>query len=170
MIWDILVKKNLRIKRKVENHFLILILFISKDNRYKNHVYLCSRMSRPLIMGMVHLRALPGTPRNTLSVSQIADIGNVQNVEIYFTKTTFFRSHFNFEKFYSNYRFQNLLKHKKALKEAETLFRYNCDAIIIENMHDVPYQRPQERGPETTAIMSKIASDIRGHFSQVIFC
>ena len=37
-------------------------------------------------------------------------------------------------------------------------------------MHDVPYQRPQERGPETTAIMSKIASDIRSHFSQVRFC
>ena len=85
-------------------------------------------MSRPLIFGMVHLRALPGTPRASLSVSDIV---------------------------------------KKAVKEADILFGNKCDGIIIENMHDVPYQRPDQRGPETTAIMTRAAVEIRRNFPQV---
>ena len=85
-------------------------------------------MSRPLIFGMVHLRALPGTPRSTVTVTEIVET---------------------------------------ALKEAEVLFQNKCDGIIIENMHDVPYQRPDQRGPETVAIMTKAAVEIRRHFPQV---
>ena len=52
------------------------------------------------------------------------------------------------------------------LKEAETLFQNRCDGIIIENMHDVPYQRPNQRGPETVAVMTKAAVQIRKQFPQ----
>jgi predicted TIM-barrel enzyme len=62
-------------------------------------------ISRPLIFGMVHLRALPGTPKSSLKVQEICD---------------------------------------KALEEAFLLFNKNVDGIIIENMHDVPYQRPDQ--------------------------
>ena len=51
-----------------------------------------------------------------------------------------------------------------ALLEAETLLKCNCDGIIVENMADLPYQRPEERGPETVAIMTEISSAIRRTF------
>ena len=46
------------------------------------------------------------------------------------------------------------------------LFVNRCDGIIIENMHDVPYQRPDQRGPETVAIMTRVATEIRRQFPQ----
>jgi len=33
-------------------------------------------------------------------------------------------------------------------------------------MHDVPYQRPNQRGPETVAVMTKAAVQIRKQFPQ----
>lgn len=35
---------------------------------------------------------------------------------------------------------------------------------IVENMADLPYQRPEERGPETVAMMTEISSTIRKEF------
>ena len=48
-----------------------------------------------------------------------------------------------------------------ALQEAGSLLKCNCDGIIVENMADLPYQRPNQRGPETVAIMTEISSEIR---------
>ena len=86
------------------------------------------KMGRPLIFGMVHLRALPGTPRGNLSVGEIS---------------------------------------QTALREAEVLLENKVDGLIIENMHDVPYQRRDQRGPETVAIMAKIGAEIRNAFPEV---
>lgn len=35
------------------------------------------------------------------------------------------------------------------------------DGLMIENMHDVPWLRPDQLGPETTAVMSVVCSTIR---------
>ncbi|MFZ4723478.1 MAG: BtpA/SgcQ family protein, partial [Phycisphaerales bacterium] len=55
----------------------------------------------PLI-GMVHLAALPGTPRSELRVERIA---------------------------------------KAAAAEAQALEDAGFDAVLVENMHDLPYLR-----------------------------
>ena len=74
-----------------------------------------------LLIGMVHLRALPGTPRHELPVSEIEQI---------------------------------------ALHEAMTLADAGFDAILLENMHDLPYLNRQV-GPEIVSSMSRVASVIR---------
>ena len=38
---------------------------------------------RPLIFGMVHLRALPGTPLNSLSINKIKEIGKIEELIFY---------------------------------------------------------------------------------------
>jgi uncharacterized protein len=82
-------------------------------------------MSAPLfppraIIGMVHLSALPGTPRHRLPLSQIVD---------------------------------------SAVAEANMLDAAGFDAVLIENMNDLPYLR-REVGPEIVAAMSRIASAV----------
>lgn len=71
-------------------------------------------LANPLI-AMIHVPALPGTPRHSLSVSEIL---------------------------------------KKCETEAETYRALGVGAIIVENMHDVPYL-PREVGPEITATMTR---------------
>ena len=74
-----------------------------------------------LLIGMVHLRALPGTPRHELPVTEIERI---------------------------------------ALHEAMTLADAGFDAILLENMHDLPYLNRQV-GPEIVSAMSRVATVIR---------
>lgn len=78
------------------------------------------QVEKPLI-GMIHLQALPGTPQNSLSVSQIAE---------------------------------------QTCREAEVLVKGGVQAIMVENMHDVPYLN-REVGPEIVAAMTQVASDLR---------
>lgn len=47
-----------------------------------------------------------------------------------------------------------------AVREAETLAAGGCDAILIENMHDVPYLR-REVGPEIVAAMTCVCAAIK---------
>jgi len=68
------------------------------------------------IIGVIHLRALPGTPKYELDTSKIIDI---------------------------------------ALKEAELYKKAGIDAIIIENMHDVPYMKGKV-GHEISTLMAII--------------
>lgn len=65
-------------------------------------------------IGMIHLRALPGTPENSLEMSEILDL---------------------------------------ALRDAETLVRGGCDALLVENMADLPYLNGHV-GPEIVAAMA----------------
>lgn len=73
------------------------------------------------LIGMVHVAALPGTPRNTLGVSAIV---------------------------------------RRAVEEAKLLAGAGFDAVLIENMHDVPYLR-KDVGPEIVAAMTSIAAAVR---------
>ncbi|MDG2422496.1 MAG: BtpA/SgcQ family protein [Phycisphaerales bacterium] len=74
-----------------------------------------------LLIGMVHLRALPGTPRHEHPLHEIERI---------------------------------------ALHEAMALADAGFDAILIENMHDLPYMN-RHVGPEIVSSMSRIAAVIR---------
>ncbi len=73
------------------------------------------------IIGMVHVQALPGTPKNKYSLAEICDI---------------------------------------AVAEAKTYEEVGLDAVMIENMHDVPYLKGSV-GPEITAAMAVVAKAIR---------
>ncbi|AXA36568.1 MAG: hypothetical protein KatS3mg130_1927 [Candidatus Sumerlaea sp.] len=79
------------------------------------------KTARRTLIGMVHVRALPGTPRHQLPVKEIVRI---------------------------------------AVEEARTLCEAGFDAILLENMHDVPYLR-REVGPEITATMTAVAVAVR---------
>lgn len=70
---------------------------------------------------MVHVQALPGTPKNKYSLSEICDI---------------------------------------AVAEAKQYEDAGLDAVMIENMHDVPYLKGSV-GPEITASMAVVAKAIR---------
>ncbi|MCE9620661.1 MAG: BtpA/SgcQ family protein [Planctomycetes bacterium] len=73
------------------------------------------------LIGMVHLAALPGSPRSELRVSEIA---------------------------------------RQAVIEAKLLEKAGFDAILIENMNDLPYLR-RNVGSEITAAMTACALSIR---------
>ena len=72
------------------------------------------------VIGMIHVRALPGTPLHADPVHAI-------------------------------------IQH--ALDEAQTYANLGIHALMIENMHDIPYLRSP--GPAVTAAMSVIAAEIR---------
>jgi uncharacterized protein len=73
------------------------------------------------LIGMVHVQALPGTPRSRYAVAEIA---------------------------------------KQAATEAKLLVECGFDAVLLENMHDVPYLL-RNVGPEITAAMTAAASAVR---------
>jgi membrane complex biogenesis BtpA family protein len=73
------------------------------------------------IIGMIHLRSLPGTPFNKLEPEKIVE---------------------------------------KALEEAFVYKAAGIDALMIENMHDIPYQKNQA-SPEVVAMMAIIAREIK---------
>jgi len=77
------------------------------------------------IIGMVHVAALPGTPRNCQSMAEIIE---------------------------------------QAVSEAKMLEQAGFDAILIENMHDVPYMK-SKIGPEITACMTAIACAVKANIS-----
>jgi membrane complex biogenesis BtpA family protein len=73
------------------------------------------------LVGMVHVPALPGTPRGTCPVPAIVE---------------------------------------QAVEDASTLVEAGFDAVMIENMHDVPYLR-RDVGPEIVAAMTMVACAVR---------
>ena len=73
------------------------------------------------LIGMIHVPALPGTPRSTASLDEI-------------------------------------IARSKA--DAELLIQSGFDALIIENMHDVPYLK-RDVGPEIIASMTVVARTLR---------
>ena len=77
------------------------------------------------IVGMVHVGALPGTPRQCESLTAIV---------------------------------------RRACDEATLLAKAGFDAVMIENMHDVPYLL-REVGPEIVASMTAIAGAVRSAVS-----
>jgi membrane complex biogenesis BtpA family protein len=76
---------------------------------------------RPALVAMLHVGALPGTPRSRKPVSALAS---------------------------------------EAVEEARLLADGGVDAIILENMHDVPYLN-RRVGPEIVAAMTAICCAVR---------
>lgn len=74
------------------------------------------------VIGMIHVRALPGSPKSQLSVPELVE---------------------------------------HACKEATIYQKCNVDGVIIENMFDVPYVMGDQVGPEVTAVMTRISSEIK---------
>jgi membrane complex biogenesis BtpA family protein len=73
------------------------------------------------LVGMVHVHALPGTPRGGMAIEEIK---------------------------------------QRAVDDAKILADAGFDALIIENMHDVPYLR-RNVGPEIVASMTAIGAAVR---------
>ncbi len=80
---------------------------------------------RKMIIGMVHVQALPGTPKHKYPLSKIIS---------------------------------------QAVQEAKLYEQNGLDAIILENMHDVPYLN-KKVGPEITASMTAIAAEVKKNIS-----
>lgn len=78
-------------------------------------------MSRPALVAMIHVGALPGTPRASRSVAELA---------------------------------------ASAVEEAGLLAKGGADAIILENMHDLPYLN-RNVGPEIVAAMTAVCREVR---------
>ncbi len=76
--------------------------------------------SRPAVIGMIHVRALPGTPGHAGGMEAILS---------------------------------------RALAEAQVYREAGLTALMIENMHDVPYLR--RPGPEVTAAMAVVARAVK---------
>lgn len=79
-------------------------------------------LKRPALIGVIHVGALPGTPRASQPVDALS---------------------------------------AAAAEEARVLESGGVDAIIIENMHDLPYLR-RRVGPEIVAGMTAISARVRG--------
>lgn len=77
------------------------------------------------LVGMVHVSALPGTPRHAAPLNKIRE---------------------------------------KAVAEAKLLADSGFDAVILENMHDVPYLL-REVGPEIVASMTAVCEDVVNNLS-----
>ncbi len=77
-----------------------------------------------VVIAMIHVDALPGTPKNTLAPQKIID---------------------------------------KALQEAEIYTSCGVDAIMIENMHDIPYLN-KTAGHEISTLMAIITWKIKQLF------
>jgi len=78
-------------------------------------------LDRPALVGMIHVGALPGTPRSRLTVGQLV---------------------------------------RAAVVEAGVLAEGGVDAILLENMHDVPYLN-RRVGPEIVAAMTAVCGAVR---------
>jgi len=76
---------------------------------------------RPALIAMIHVGALPGTPRSRRGVADLA---------------------------------------RAAVAEAKLLERAGVDAVILENMHDLPYLN-RRVGPEIVAAMTAICAEVR---------
>ncbi|XP_050075321.1 uncharacterized protein F13E9.13, mitochondrial [Anopheles maculipalpis] len=75
------------------------------------------------IIGMIHVRALPGTPLHKDSIERIIS---------------------------------------EARAEASIYSDCGVDGVLVENMHDIPYMRPNDGvGPEITAAMTRVALAVR---------
>lgn len=80
-----------------------------------------SKLERPALVGMIHVGALPGTPRSCATVGELA---------------------------------------RTAQREAAVLANGGVDAILLENMHDVPYLN-RRVGPEIVAAMTAVCAAVR---------
>lgn len=84
-------------------------------------LFSASRPARPLLIGVIHVGALPGSPRWA---------GDMEALRA------------------------------SAMQDAWAYFQGGVDALIVENMHDLPYLRGYVH-PETTAAMAVVARAVK---------
>jgi hypothetical protein len=58
--------------------------------------------------------------------------------------------------------------YQRGLDDARAYLEGGCDAVIVENHGDVPFAKPDDIGPETSAHMSVVADRIRREFGRPI--
>ncbi len=80
-----------------------------------------ANLSRPAFVAMVHVHALPGTPRHREGIRAVIE---------------------------------------HAVGEAKLLADHGADALLLENMHDLPYLN-RRVGPEIVAAMTAVACAVR---------
>ena len=78
--------------------------------------------SRPAVIGVIHVGALPGTPRSQKDVSKLVNA---------------------------------------AVAEAEIYRKAGIDGVIVENMHDRPYLKGDNVGPDPIAMMTRLSLEVR---------
>ncbi|ENN71598.1 uncharacterized protein F13E9.13, mitochondrial [Dendroctonus ponderosae] len=83
------------------------------------------------IIGMVHVKPLPGTPRFNNDIDKMVS---------------------------------------EACRETQIYLENNLDAVLVENMHDVPYIQSRDFGPEVTATMSRICTEVRKIVPKTVPC
>ncbi|XP_069674409.1 uncharacterized protein F13E9.13, mitochondrial [Periplaneta americana] len=59
---------------------------------------------------------------------------------------------------------------ERACQDAEIYKDSNIDAVLLENMHDVPYVQPRDMGPEITAVMARICTQVREMLPSHVKC
>lgn len=79
------------------------------------------------IIGMIHVDALPGTPKSQNNIKDITE---------------------------------------KAKKEAEIYKKAGIDAVILENMHDIPYLN-NKLGPEIVSAMTVVCAEVKKILSNI---
>ena len=55
--------------------------------------------------------------------------------------------------------------YERALRDAQSYVRGGVDGLIIENHGDIPFSKPSEIGPETSAAMAVVTDRIRREFA-----
>jgi membrane complex biogenesis BtpA family protein len=58
--------------------------------------------------------------------------------------------------------------YQRALDDARTYLHGGCDGVIVENHGDVPFAKPDDIGPETSAYMAVVSDRIRREFGRPI--
>lgn len=103
------------------------------------------------IIGMIHVGALPGTPKYDGNFDKIIETA-VNEAEIYSKHSLVSISSTSSSYFFSN----------------KPLFLQ--DAVLIENMHDIPYIQDKHLGPEITASMTRITSEVMRVLNPSVKC
>lgn len=48
-----------------------------------------------------------------------------------------------------------------ACEEAEVYKKCGVDGVLVENMFDIPYVKPNQAGPELTAFMARVCTEVK---------
>ena len=103
----------------------------------KNNFFKYFNRDQMSVIGMIHVRPLPGTPCASRNHGHCFDI-------------------------------QQLIDH--ACNDALIYLRNGIHGILVENMFDIPYIQSEDSGPEITACMTRICTELRRIIPSEIPC
>lgn len=102
---------------------------------------------RPVVIGMVHVQALPGNVRYTHSCRPCHKTLHSTSAIYSIIGTP-----------RNNLRVSEVVQ--RAVREARVYQECQVDGVMVENMHDTPYVR-EGGGPEVTACMTRVCAEVR---------